>query len=268
MRQITDLFLFKQHTRDSYKAKYGVDAPSYNPALPPKSWVDDTAPNGGTYKVFQDGKFVPLVIADVAHAAINLPGIHEFPPYLIDSTSGAISGMNPSSPYNAFLLSNEADAKALMADLGGSNLEDGGQVNFSGSPVVYLAWETRRMWQFRINGQGPINVGTLLAAKNKAGVGAPGHWDVSNPGTPVWVSTQPVGDIPLNGDPVPVPCSDLLPGETVQKTGIFGFWTILSPADAPQATGGNATGWSSSDEAFLKQLVNDVAAIKAFFRIQ
>jgi len=189
------LALFQTYTRDSYLATFGVQAPAWNSAWPAKYWFDSTvdAASAATvsYTVFDSAttSFEQLSLSAAEAASVNLPGAVTYPAYVIAPTTATRGGPAVDPGW----LSLQADAAVLMAQLGGSNLVDGGVTDTPLDPVVYPAGELRRMWQFTVDGT-PLNAGLLLAAENASGLGAPGQWSLTSPGNPVWVpASAPTG---------------------------------------------------------------------------
>src|SRR5262249_8855378 len=125
----------------------------------------------------------------------------------------------------------EADARALMTSLGGTNLtQETGNGVF---PIVYPASEQRRIWNFTIDGV-VVNAGTLLLAQNGNGIGAPGHWDLSH-GEPVWVPDA----APATGEndarsPRDMPVRDLLANEKLQA-GLMGVSVVRTDLHQQQS---------------------------------
>jgi hypothetical protein len=102
---LSELALFPEFTRASYRATFGIDAPPFNPARPVKTWFDSTADtsqydNVAVYRVLgSDAAGQPalrqLVIPAAEAAAVNLP------------ENGAGSGLAARQMPLRALLSNE-----------------------------------------------------------------------------------------------------------------------------------------------------------------
>ena len=206
------LALFKTFTRDTYLSTFGVQAPAWDPARPPKFWfdssVDATSFGSVSYTVFRasGARFEPLALAASEAASINLPGALSYAPYVIAPTSANRAG----APITPQWLSLQAEAIHLMTQFGGSGLMDVGAIGTN--PVLYPASENRRMWTFTVAGT-PLNAGMLLAAQNAAGVGAPGQWNLASPGNPVWISTPAPTGLDDTRPAVALPVRALLPNE-------------------------------------------------------
>ncbi|MCU1336221.1 MAG: hypothetical protein JWO19_1802 [Bryobacterales bacterium] len=221
---IQDLALFKSYSRESYRAAFGVEAAAYDPARRRKSWFDSTVDVSGSdnvavYRIAaqdQSGNGIlrQIVMPAQEAAAVNLPGAIQYPPYIVTPTRATRGG----SSLNAIYLSLEGDARALMKELGGDNLQ---QEELASFPASYPSEEPRRSWYFLVQGR-PVNVGSLLLGRNAQGVGAPGHWDVSA-AEPAWVPDPPG---PTGADdtrpPREMPVRDLLPNEKLY-TGLMGI---------------------------------------------
>lgn len=258
---IQDLGLFSSYTRDSYLAAFGIQAPAWNPAWPAKSWFDSTVDtsnpaNVALYKVIsRDGSgdwgYQQMVLPAQQAAAVNLPGAITYPPYAVAPTQATRGG----APVNPQYLSLQSDAEALMAALGGTALMDEGVSTVF--PIVYPPNEPRRVWDFTVNGQS-CNAGSLLFLQNANGVGAPGHWNLSET-SPVWVPDPPaptgVGD---TRPPVNMPVRDLLPNEKLQ-TGLMGVSVVRT--DLQQQVDQQAGQFTSDDRATLQQIFQIVSKL-------
>lgn len=247
------LALFPSYTRDSYLAAFGIQAPPWDPSRLTKTWFDTTVDvsnpaNVALYKVIglnPGGKWGPvqLVIPVGEAATVNLTGSVSYPPYSIDPTQISSGG----AFINAMYLSLESDARALMQTLDGSDLmfETGNPV----FPIVYPAGEPRRIWDLTVNGA-VCNAGTLLAARNANGIGAPGHWQPSA-GGPVWVpDPAPTGANDMR-QARPIPVRDLLPNEELQM-GLMGVSVVRTDLVAQQ--GITAGQFTPDDRATLQQI--------------
>lgn len=180
-----DLALFQTYTRETFRAKFGLEAPAYNPARLMKTWFDSTADtsdpgNVSVYKVFgrdQRGQWSlrQLVLPAAEAATVNLPGAPAYPEYVISPTKAARAGVSPIWPV---ILSLASDARALLRELGLSELDLVDQGSGSVMPVDY-ADDPRRAWDFIYKGA-QYNVGSLLALKYRNGIGAPGEWVVGD----------------------------------------------------------------------------------------
>ncbi len=254
------LELFKTYSRDSFQAAFGVQAPAWNAAYPPKAWFDssvDPTQAGATvtYQVIgQDptGQWVMqnLEMSAAEAAAINLQGSITYPPYAPAASATTRDGY----VVNRIYLTMQADAQALMTTLGGTNLTDDGASKTD--PAIYPPDEQRRIWQFTI-GTAVYNAGLLLASEYAQGVGWPGHWDQSR-GYPVWVADPPV---PTGvNDPRPqvgIPVRALLPNEqlgTLMGIGPVVIRTDLTPSNT-------SAGFTEEDRGTLQQILQMVGIL-------
>jgi hypothetical protein len=234
---ISELSLFSSYTRESYLAAFGVQAPAWDPSRVRKTWFDSTVDtsdpaNVAIYKIVaQDpsGAWVlhQMVIPATEAATVNLPGAVAYPPYTVAPTQVTSGGYTINPNY----LSLEADARALMAQLGGSGfVQETGNAIF---PIVFPASEPRRIWDFVVNGA-EVNAGALLLARNANGIGAPGHWDTSH-GEPIWISDPAPPTGANDTRPVcPMPVRDLHPNEKFQ-TGLMGVSVVRTDLQQQQA---------------------------------
>jgi hypothetical protein len=251
------LALFQTFSRDSYLSTFGVQAAAWNPARAPKYWFDstvDASASSVSYVVFNPAaaSFQTLTLTGAEAATVNLPGTLSYAPYVIAPTKANRAG----APITPQWLSLQADAMNLMAQLGGSGLMDVGAVG--SNPVLYPSDEPRRMWTFVLNGT-PINAGLLLAMQNAAGVGAPGHWDLSSPGNPSWVSTPPPTRADDPSTAVPLPLRALLPNERLVPSPL-GLGSASVVRDDMGANGGVAGGdaFTAADRATLQKILDAV----------
>ncbi len=258
---ISQLGLFSTYTRASYLAAFGVQAPAWDPTRVRKTWFDSTvdisAPtNVAVYKIIsmdQNGNWGirQMVIPAIEAATVNLPGAMTYPAYTVAPTQVTSGG----SVVNPNYLSLEADARALMVSLGGTNLvQETGNGVF---PIIYPASEQRRIWDFSINGI-VVNAGTLLLAQNANGIGAPGHWDLSH-GEPVWVPdpAPPTGENDTR-PPRDMPVRDLLANEKLQA-GLMGVSVVRT--DLQQQQGELNGQFTSDDRATLQQIYQIVSRL-------
>jgi hypothetical protein len=150
-------------------------------------------------------------------------------------------------------LSLESDARALLGELGLASVplvDEGVGTVF---PINY-ADDPRRVWNFVYRGVG-YNVGTLLASKNRNGVGAPGLWTVAD--TIEWVPAPaaPTGA----GDQRPprdMPVRDLLANEKIGMT-LMGP-TVLR-TDRQQAAAEASGQFTENDRAMLREILRRVS---------
>ena len=243
-------------TRESYLAAFGVQAPSFDAAMPPKYWFDSTvdASMPGNVAVYEQAALSGLS-AQIAQmrmpasqaAAVNIPGLIAYPTYVIAPTSAAINGQ----PVNADILSSYQDAVNLAASwaLGSSAVFDGDPA-MGPFAIVYPATESRRQWMILVKGIAQ-NAGICLAAMYAQGIGHPGDWDLNGP-EPLWKPAPDAADgitsgVPLPGSQVPVPVRALLANEQIIST--LGGAMVARTDMSSAAT--EAGGFGASDRATL-----------------
>jgi hypothetical protein len=251
---VSQLALFPTYTRESYLAAFGVQAPAWDPSRVRKTWFDSTVDtsdpaNAAVYKIIAldgTGNWGPrqMLMTATEAAKVNLPGSVTYPAYAVAPAQVTSGG----SPVNPNYLSLEADARALLAALGGNGLvQESGNAIF---PIVYPASEPRRIWDFVVNGV-LMNAGALLLAQNANGVGAPGHWDTSR-GDPAWVPdpAPPTGANDMR-PPRDMPLRDLLPNEKLQP-GLMGVSVVRT--DLLQQQNIQEGQFTADDRATLQQI--------------
>ena len=260
---IQDLALFKTYSRESYRAAFGVDAAAYDPARLRKSWFDSSVDlsDPGNVAVYQvvaqdqsgSGILRQMVMPAQEAATVNLPGTIQYPSYVVAPTLATRGG----SVLNPIYLSLQTDAQALMAQLGGTNLQ---QEDLPSFPASYPNDELRRPWYFLLQGQ-PVNVGALLLSRNAQGAGAPGHWDLSSP-QPVWVP-DPAGPTGVD-DTRPMramPVRSLLPNEQLYA-GLMGLLGVVR-TDLQKAADEGSGMFTSDDRATLRMIYQAVSKLSS-----
>ena len=225
---VQDLALFKTHTRDTYRATFGVEAPPYDPSRLTKTWFDSTADtsqpeNVSVYKVVArgaSGNWIvrQMVIPSAEAAAVNLPGAVRYPPYTAVPTKAvrtAPGDLTP-QPVNPDYLSTQAQARRLKVEVGATDVREEPAMS-GGFGIAYPAEEGRRLWEVIFKGNG-VNAGLLLKNRYTQGIGSPGRWDLSQ-AEPLWVPDPPA---PTGTDDLrslrEVPVRDLLPNEALRAT--------------------------------------------------
>jgi len=212
---VVDLAIFKIYTRDSYRAEFGVEAPSFNPSRVIKSWFDSTADvsqpdNVSVYNTAARGRDAQwgvhqILIPSAEAAAVNLPGLIKYSAYVVPPTMAT----RGDSAINPNYLSLEQDARDLSTAVGGTGIQE---EQLQLYPVNYPADEKRRIWNILFKGH-PVYAGLLLLNKYAQGFGAPGHWDLSK-AEPLWVSDPPPPDGLFDTRPPrPLPIRPLLANE-------------------------------------------------------
>lgn len=259
---LSALDMFPSYDRAAYLAAKGAQAPTYDSTKPTKLWSDpaqNAADNVTQVSYgYYNGAARTMVTMSASEAATpNIPGVRTYPAYSVAPTDAAevsttVPGQTP-APINPATLSLQADALSLAIELGlpGSVLSDG-SVNNQAVETVYPADEPRRQWVILFKG-GQCYAGTLLAEKYAQGIGAPGSWNLAGP-APVWISSQPASDPPLNSGTLAPPQRALLPNEEIIATALNTYGverTDLMPAPAA-AAGGSAL---SADQAAALALI-------------
>jgi hypothetical protein len=232
----SELSLFKNYTREGFRAAFGIDAPPFDPARLIKTWFDSTADtsdpaNVVLYKVAApDQKSLRQMVMPALEAATpNLPGAIGYPSYVIAPTKAARGGVTGIWPSTLSLL---PEAQALLAELGleGLELKDEGA---GGSLPVFYGDEPRRQWYFSYKGS-TYGAGELLASRYRNGMGAPGHWSVGD--TIEWLADPPA-PTGVNDTRAPreMPLRDLLANERISAA-LMGS-TILRLDQQPEVPG-------------------------------
>lgn len=208
------LQIFTTYTRASYSAAGGGDPPTGDPTKRPKYWFDSgpgSPSDAVTYWAIdttnpQKPVMVQITMSRAEAAAVNIPGVHSYPAYVlaptdaytVDSAGNKLSGVDPKQ------LSTEDQAKQL-ATIWGLDPATVVSQNVIGGQYAYVwpADEPRRMWEILLNGV-LHNVGIFLWEQNTNGVGAPGSWNMAG-GEPNWISALPATqNFPLPAWPTPV----------------------------------------------------------------
>ncbi len=250
-----ELALFRTYTRETLRAAFGIEAPAFDPSRVIKTWFDSTADtsdpaNVVVYKVIvpdQKGQWNlrQMVLPAGEAATLNLPGAVQYPTYVIAPTS-AYRGVN--SGIWPITLSLRSEAAALLEELGLGELELVDEGVGTVFPVIY-GDDPRRQWFFTYQNE-VHNVGSLLASRNAAGVGSPGHWLVGD--KVEWVA-DPSAPTGLQ-DPRPpreVPVRDLLPNEKISMT-LMG--PVIVRTDRLQAQAEASGQFTEADRLTLKEI--------------
>ena len=264
-----DLQLFVSYTRATYLTAFGVDAPTYNPTPDPaknftarsKSWWDSGAASKAdafgnvTYSALaamQPNPATPVyesLVMTLAEAmAVNIPGIHSYPPYVIQPTQTTSGG----SVINPVYLSTSDQANAIMAAVSGTSL--------SMESYSYPTNEPRRVYNFLFKGQ-LVNVGQCVQLMNAEGVGAPGTWNLMG-AFPAWVTAVP-SVLPMPNPSWDIPQRPLLPNEIIVPAQLPPNWNIARTdmqSAATQSAGGG--GLSSAQATQLAQMSTDITAMR------
>ena len=234
MKPISDLQLFPRLTRAEYLRAHGTQAPPWDKTRRIQRWFDPTAnPDADAlavrqYSVFDPtvGRFRTMQVLEREAASPNLPGQFDYPKHRVAPTRAVIRSTfdGSESPLNPTYLCEEAEALALAAELGlpASAVRP---TQFGGPWQFVWNGESRRLWVIDWKGQA-IQASSLLMGKHKAGVGAPGHWDLSG-AEPVWVSEVPTDTGEMDPRPeVEMPMRLLLPSEKLRQV-FGGGWVVV-----------------------------------------
>ena len=260
MYSIAELALFRSFNRDGYRATFGAEPPAYDPTRLIKNWFDSTADtsqdsNVALYRVLgQDSSGFPalrqMVIPAAEAATVNLPGEYQYPPYLVPPSKATRTG----ALLNPLYLSLEADARAVMREVGGQDLKDQGVDDVF--PTSYPPEEPRRVWVFQFKGSA-INAGLALYDKNARGVGAPGHWDLSG-SMPSW-SAAPAGPTGLDDrrSGRDMPLRDVLANERLQAG--LGQEVSVRRTDLDDSAQRQAGCFTAEDRAALLRILQIVS---------
>jgi hypothetical protein len=258
-----NLKMVQGYTRQGYEAAFGVQAPDFNAALPPKSWFDSTAVAGtpSTYQTVVSGadgqppQYVSFTLPGEQAASVNLPGNRHYDVWVAPPTGATRAGyLGSQVPINPVYLATSEQAQSLAKALGGTVSEymDGM------FPLSYPANEARRYYVVVI-GETQYPAGTLLRDMYQKGVGAPGHW-VNEVGNPHWVSEYvPSQQLTSNVPEVSYPMRQLNPDEHFIKTGPGGMVIQVVHGVLPiekQASGG----FTDADRRVLMAIKTAVGA--------
>jgi hypothetical protein len=239
---LSELYRFEIFDRESYKAKFGSQAPPYDPRRRIKRWRDPKAtgelqdPYRYKYFDFAAKEFRDAEITIGEARTLNLPGRYEWGQYKVQPTPALIVGPPPLAPQplNPEFLSHRTDAEYLASLWNGTVVESAPK---EGPFWVDWMGETRRCYEIRLGDGRQYNVGLLMKARHAAGHGAPGKWEMT-PFGPVWVP-DPQPDGSTDGRPeVPVPCRELLANEALHITpfGVTVYRTDLESPYNPAST--------------------------------
>lgn len=259
---VAELQLFTTFDRDTYKTKFGVQAPAYDAARQPKTWFDATALVGRRadalveYNIFQNNAFTTLSMKASEAASVNLTGRYEYAVYTPAATVATASG----AAVNPRVLISEADARALVEEL----VTAGASVKLlEQDDSIATDWgtETRRHFSITFSDGLCCDAALLLAEKYIAGVGAPGHWVIITGAEPVWV-VESQDDGSKAGAAVPVPVRQLLSNEKL----VIG-WAGLAYIERTDisddtTTSTESNGLTTEQAAQLSELATDVKSVQ------
>ena len=238
MSPITELYLFPRLTRAEYLKAHGTQAPPWDKTRRIQRWFDPSAnPDADALAVRQYGVFDPAVgrfrtmqVLEREAATPNLPGSFDYPKHRVFPTRAVLRSTFDGSehPLNPAYLCEEAEALALAAELG-LPLSAVRPTQFGGPWQFVWNGESRRLWVIEWKG-GTHQASSLLSGKYRAGVGAPGRWDLSG-AEPVWVSEVPTDTGEMDPRPeVEMPMRPLRADEKLRQV-LGGGWVVVG-ADA------------------------------------
>lgn len=263
-------------SRVSYLAASGVDAPTYDTTRLTKGWLDTSADptKPYTYSTYVDGGLSAgtpvlktITIPGSEAASLNLPGVHSYPPYVVEAAPGVVT-LNPDGTIvpegdKGKYLCNLADANNLAALLGlNSDAVVDTSWNNGQYKTSYPPTETRRLWGINVKGV-TLNAETLIIEMNANGVGAPGKWDLTG-AEPNWISGVPSSFPPPNpAQPIPMRVMNSNEGFTATLMG----WEVepTNQNGAMMSTGSG--GLTSTQDMNLTAAAAGVAKIMKQFNI-
>jgi hypothetical protein len=235
------------YTRDSYYAAYGTDAPPYDETRPIQTWFDSSANPNEQYEYNVLGKdragrpaLEKKRMPGKDARSVNLYG-SGYPAYEIEPTDAYQVVDGNKQPFNPIMLSTKEQANDLMAEWTALGLDCTDLIEAQNDqfPYVYPPDEDRRIWSFTCAtssgelsaGLGIIYTGLEYNAKYQNGVGAPGHWDVSQVPTmgPQWI-VEPIPPPPSNPEVIGMPLRDLYENEELILASM-GMTTMVKRTD-------------------------------------
>lgn len=225
------LYVFPRHTRATFLAATGQQAPAFAVDKPIKRWQLPASlaagrdPNDSySFKAVdpQTGQYVTRSISYGDAGKVNLPGAVDYAKYVVAPTGAQAVQQTATGvatgAVNADYLSNFADAQILAAEL---QTPAPFQPVYPSASISYPPDELRRDWAITLRSGRVANVGVLLKDRNKAGVGAPGHWsDVNNP---QWIADVQMSVEANNLPEIPMPSRDLYLNEVIVQVAFLGY---------------------------------------------
>ena len=232
---IERLWLFARHNRQTWEEQYGQQAPPWDKERRIKRWADtsvlagiaDPANTYVSYDVFDaaDKKFKRLTLTVQEAATPNLPGEYVLPKWTPAATPAVVTGPGGEQPLNPEIICLKEEAEALAEELGVGTVVESNSFTMGPFRIEWRG-EKRRLWNIKI-GANLHSAARLLRWKHGLGIGAPGHWVISND-QPVWTphraETQEWDPRPE----VPVPCRPLTEREALY---VDPFQTVIYRTD-------------------------------------
>jgi hypothetical protein len=228
MKNIRDLNIFETYTRATFRQKFGEEPPPFDPSKPIKRWMDPKPAPSPEYTVFRDGRFELLKMSQGEAAALNLPGMTEYPAYAIPPTAAVMVSIidGQTWPIPPETLSSAAEAAKLAADLKLS--PDAVTENTYGGPYfIDYRGDSRRQHLIEVKGA-RYNVGALLKMRNVNGVNSPGMWGHSGAEL-AWVPLVEEVHAGDEKDAIPVPVRPLNKDERLRQT--IAGWIIVPASE-------------------------------------
>ena len=259
------LWLFESFTRESYYAKFGEQAPAFDPERPVSTWFDtDNTVNTKDYSIFGDGgldgTFERYAIPFEMRNRPNLPGLYLYPKLTFDPTDAVQhSPDGREEPIAPSRLTTYIEADILRNEIGGTRIS---LEQFPLFPYVYPIDENRRIHiiHYTINGENyTVAAWMLRGLRSTRDVKHPGHWDLSDPTNIRWIveeQPQPTSDHPILG----VPCRALFEDEEVFKS--FGsVWRFRRVAVSSPVFTAEERDTIQANAEIVKGLVDNVTTI-------
>lgn len=234
---VTELQLFARLTRASYYERYGRQAPAWDKNRRIKRWFDtsvlegldgDPAETMVTYEVFDAaaGRMRKLQIPALEASTPNLPGQFSYPKFKVAPTMAVMRSVVDGSeaPLNPSYLCERSEAVQIARELGVEEIAVR-ETEFGGPWRVAWNGESRRLWTVSWRGE-RLQAAALLAQRHAAGIGAPGHWELSG-AEPVWIPEVQGETGEMDPRPeMPIPVRRLQKNEKLQQ-GFGGIWSVV-----------------------------------------
>lgn len=230
------------------KAQGGEQAAAFDDSNPAKGWADTSADPNQPYvfKSLSTDKDGYPIIADhtipgAQAGKFNLPGAVIYPPYIIEDTPAIRGG----SGINPRYLCLKSDAQTIMDELSAFGTVTSVLLDVGGEGFFKIDYngDLRRWWYFKYKSKNPdapldpivIYPALLIEQKYEPhGIGAPGAWDGSGTGEPIWIPAPPAPTGYNTTKPLvttPTPMRDLIPGIERLNVGSWGLGSIVERLD-------------------------------------
>jgi hypothetical protein len=247
---VSEIYIFKNYTRTSFEAEFGVQAPPFDAKKPVKTWFDLTVKTPTiTYSTLNLNtlQFINLTLTKEEAASLNLPGEYRYEKYVVEPSDCLVSFPGfpiPPAPINPTFLTTRVVAEELAKEMGGT-VADAFSVGgtFSGRQLVCQT-DKRNVWEI-VLGQKRVVAGILYEQKNRNGIGYPGTWDLTGE-EPNW---KPAQVITTSTNVMRTPVRQLYPGETFSRTP---FGVYLNRSDVPVPGSGSFT---EADRKMLEEIL-------------